>query len=555
MDIVIAPHSEPLPGYRLLERMGGGGFGEVWKCQAPGGFLKAIKFVDDVNDLFTPPEENPAGQERKALDQLKSLRHPFLLSVERVELIDRSLMIVMELADENLGDVLAGYQELGENGVPRDELLSYFDEVAEALDFMNFQHRLLHLDVKPDNLFLVAEHAKVGDFGLVAALRDQGGEEVEQGVPNGLSPAYASPEVFQGGMSLQSDQYSLAVVYCELRTGSLPFDPKSAQYLMLQHCAMEPNLSLLPPDERRAVARAMAKNPAGRFRCCKDFVYALRTGEDPPTTGDNLGPLGRRGSGARRRSSLNSTPLPGLAKRPDLSRERLLTSLINGAHAGRADGKGFRGMQQTYLSPTPRGLVRLQAERFLSRWNGRVVSRAEDVLRCEVRLPEGMAARYLGCRPVLELEVRLQLPVKPSPMKTEVVARLNTPTVGGPDAARMLREAGPVLLQNLSNCLDATPVPRSNERVPWDRAVLVRVACPRTGQKGDVIVCGGVDLSLGGVGFLSPAELPNTLLHIELGHAETGELVTRAGRVAWSLRREGGFEVGARFCEDDPADE
>ena len=45
MAVRIESHSEPIPGYRLIERLGGGGFGEVWKCEAPGGLFKAIKLV------------------------------------------------------------------------------------------------------------------------------------------------------------------------------------------------------------------------------------------------------------------------------------------------------------------------------------------------------------------------------------------------------------------------------------------------------------------------------------------------------------------------------
>src|SRR6059058_6199900 len=97
------PGDEPLPGYRLIAPLGRGGFGEVWKCEAPGGLAKAIKFVGgDVNDL--DGEEASAEQELQALQRIKAIRHPFILSIERVELIRRELIIVTELADKNLQD-------------------------------------------------------------------------------------------------------------------------------------------------------------------------------------------------------------------------------------------------------------------------------------------------------------------------------------------------------------------------------------------------------------------------------------------------------------------
>ena len=70
---------EPLPGYRLIERLGSGGYGEVWRAEAPGGLTKAIKFV------FGKHDEKRASIELRALDHVRGVRHPFLLSLERIE--------------------------------------------------------------------------------------------------------------------------------------------------------------------------------------------------------------------------------------------------------------------------------------------------------------------------------------------------------------------------------------------------------------------------------------------------------------------------------------
>ena len=264
MPPLVPNTSELVAGYAIKERIGAGGYGEVWKAEAPGGLTKAVKFVYGCLD------GERAACEMKALQRIKEVRHPFLLSLERIEAVDGHLVIVTELADASLKDRCEQCREAGLPGIPRDELLVYLRDAAEALDYMSEHYSLQHLDVKPENLLIVGGRVKVADFGLVRQVQEQ-----TVSFMGGLTPVYASPEVFAGHPSLHSDQYSLAIVYQEMLTGTLPFPGRSTAQLAEQHARTRPRLMPLPSPDREIIARALAKDPQQRFPSCRVMIDAL----------------------------------------------------------------------------------------------------------------------------------------------------------------------------------------------------------------------------------------------------------------------------------------
>ncbi|MBO0697201.1 MAG: serine/threonine protein kinase, partial [Zavarzinella sp.] len=270
MPLVIDTNAEPITGYRLIERIGGGGFGEVWKAEAPGGLLKAIKVIHGDLRSVDVDGARHAEQELRALKRLQGIRHPYLLSLERYDVIEGRLLIVTELADCNLWDRFREMRAQQRPGIPRAELLGYLEEAAEVLDLMNTQYQLQHLDIKPQNLFLVYNHVKVADFGLVKDLQGMRGQ-----ITGGVTPVYAAPETFDSIVTRYCDQYSLAIVYQEVLTGIRPFNGTSGQQLLLQHLREPPNLSPLPATDRAPVARALSKKPEDRFPTCLQFIRAL----------------------------------------------------------------------------------------------------------------------------------------------------------------------------------------------------------------------------------------------------------------------------------------
>jgi serine/threonine protein kinase len=121
-------------------------------------------------------------------------------------------------------------------------------DAARGLDYLNGQG-IQHRDVKPHNFLLVGGGVKVADFGLAKLLQDSVASHT-----GAMTPAYAAPEFFRAQTHPQSDQYSLAVTYCELRCGRRPFHG-SLEQLMEGHLNQPPDLTLLSESERPAVVR------------------------------------------------------------------------------------------------------------------------------------------------------------------------------------------------------------------------------------------------------------------------------------------------------------
>jgi serine/threonine protein kinase len=270
---VSLPPAEVLPpseGYTLLERIGAGQYGEVFRAKAPGGVEVAVKRI------FRAVDDEASQRELQALEIIRSLRHPFLLQTHRYWPLKDRIVMVMELADDSLSDWFRTSKAAGKPGIAVAELLAYLREAAEGLDYMH-ENGVLHRDIKPGNLLRLSGHAKLADFGLARLQESQLMSATFCG-----TPVYMAPEVWQGKISVHSDQYSLAVTYFEMRLGRRPFPGIDPYELGMQHLRDAPDLTGAGGRESRVLLKALNKDPKQRYPSCRDFVEALAVATGPP---------------------------------------------------------------------------------------------------------------------------------------------------------------------------------------------------------------------------------------------------------------------------------
>jgi serine/threonine protein kinase len=264
------PPTQGVNNYEKTEMLGHGNFGEVWKAKAPGGIEVAIKVVTQ------PIERDAAQRELHALELVKNLRHPCLLATLAIWIDNDRLHIVMELADGSLRDRFKQARKQNQPGIPLSELLMYFADAAEGLDFLHTR-KVFHRDVKPDNILLLHGHAKVADFGLARLQEKQMATVSFAG-----TPIYMAPETWGGKGGPRSDQYSLAFAYAELRQGKRPIEGGDFTEVMARTLEGDVDLSGVPAEEAKILRRALSKNPDERFANCSEFVAALARATNNP---------------------------------------------------------------------------------------------------------------------------------------------------------------------------------------------------------------------------------------------------------------------------------
>ncbi len=571
MTAIKKRNREPIPGYRLLERLGRGGCGEVWKCEAPGGLCKAIKFVEGERSI-PGGGAGAAVEELRAIQHIKSLRHPFILSMERVESIDGELVIVMELADASLCDLLKEHRARGAIGIPRRQLMRYLGEAADALDVMNLRHGLQHLDVKPGNLLLVGNHIKVADFGLVRSLADYETNHGGELLSGGLTAPYAAPELFRNAISSSSDQYSLAIVYHELMTGTLPFRGKNARQLALQHTTVEPDLSGLPAQDRTAIARALSKNPAQRYPSCTEFVQALASRQKlsaeaaplhdtvrfaaikatAPHRTTRARAKDQAAKGERKRAVENqAAPPPEVGAGASV----LLAELILEARSALPSSQTDRetkpvsgGILEDRFSArfSPR-TASARFETFRLQWNARILRTTNEVAVFEVPLPGSFWRRWLGQQRGLLVELHTLKPPTTETMASELLARIRCSPKSNPVEEPLVQEIGPLIVESLRAHLQAFPERRTESRVPWPHPV--RVTFYREDNSVIESVEGkGKDISLGGMGLYLPRALAGSRVQLELDSPSSRKTIALLGSCVRVQRCDDGqFETGMLF--------
>ncbi len=264
--------AQPSPGYRLRCMRGRGGFAEVWEAEAPTGPPVALKFMPTSNTSTT-------ARELRAVQSFQTLEHPYVVKTHGVWSVPGYLVINMELAEATLLDLMQLYHN--DLGQPLEiaTLCLYLWQVAEALDFLNARRHtrdgrkvgFQHGDVKPNNILLFGDVAKLTDHGLATVTHGPSTPCSRQGTRE-----YSAPEVFLGTLTDWSDQYSLAVTYYALRTGTFPFpSPPPLKNTSRSYVRPLADLSGVTEAERPALIRALSPIPTNRFPTSREFMSAI----------------------------------------------------------------------------------------------------------------------------------------------------------------------------------------------------------------------------------------------------------------------------------------
>ena len=262
---------EPLRGYRLLDKLGEGAFGSVYRAIQPQ--VEREVAIKSIHAELANQPDFVRRFEREA-QLVARLEHPHIVPLyDYWREPDAAYLIMRYLRGGSLDDLLdAGPLELE----PAAKIL---DQVGAALAAAH-QQGVVHRDVKPGNVLLDDEgNAYLSDFGIAL---ETGAPEQTAGTMIRGTPAYLSPEQIRLEQTTpRSDVYSLGVVLFEMLTGTHPFPDTSLNVLLDQHLhhpipSVRDKRPAVPPTVDAAIARATAKDPEARFADVLELCAAFR---------------------------------------------------------------------------------------------------------------------------------------------------------------------------------------------------------------------------------------------------------------------------------------